>query len=126
MITHFTWQELTKTNTGLDNTPTDINRIANLIDLAKALDLLRAYYGKPIIVNSAYRSTEVNAKVGGVATSHHTMGLAADITSKDFDSLKKAVLDYMLYKADQVIVYEKQKFIHISIAPQMRHQLLYK
>lgn len=122
MITYFKWNELIKTNTGLQNTPNDINVIANLIDLAKTLDYLRGYFGKPIIVNSGYRSKEVNEAVGGVKTSHHTMGLAADITSKDFEGLKKAILANK-NKFDQIGIYDN--YIHISIGPLMRHQIYY-
>ena len=124
MIKYFTWKELTHTDTGIENQPTDINIIANLIELAKELDTLRTYYGKPIIVNSGYRSKEVNAKVGGVSTSHHTMGLAADLTSKtDLEGLKKAILEQKNH-FDQIIVYKT--FVHVSIAPLMRHQVIYK
>lgn len=122
MIRFFTWKELTKTDTCLPNEPADINRIANIIRLAESLDYLRGYFGKPIIVTSGYRSKEVNEKVGGVKTSHHTMGLAADITAKDFEGLKKAVLANVNHY-DQIIIYKN--FIHISIAPQMRHQVIY-
>lgn len=120
MIKYFTWQELTKTNTGLPNVPTDINIIANLIELAKTLDILRSYFGSPITVNSGYRSKEVNAAVGGVKTSHHTMGYAADITAKDYEGLLKAILTNKS-KFDQIIIY--RNFIHVSIAPLMRHQV---
>lgn len=102
--------------------PDNINIIANMIDLAKTLDYLRGYFGKPIIVNSGYRSKEVNEKVGGVKTSHHTMGLAADVTSKDFEGLKKAILANK-NKFDQIGI--AKNFVHVSIAPQMRHQVFY-
>lgn len=123
MIQYFTWEELTHTDTGLDNVPTDINVIANLIDLARILDFLRIYYDAPIRVNSGYRSPEVNARVGGVPTSHHLFGYAADITSEDVESLKKAVLANKHW-FDQIIVYPN--FVHVSIAPLMRHQVIHK
>lgn len=47
-----------------------------LLDL---LNDLRAAYGKPLVVSSAYRSPEHNKAVGGVPNSYHTQGLAADI-----------------------------------------------
>jgi zinc D-Ala-D-Ala carboxypeptidase len=123
MIRYFTWEELTHTDTGLPNTPTDINVIANLISLARMLDVLRIYYDGPIRVNSGYRSKEVNAAVGGVATSHHLFGFAADITSSNIASLKDAVLANKHW-FDQVILYPN--FIHVSIAPLMRHQVINK
>lgn len=126
MIQYFTWKELTHTDTGLDNVPTDINVIANLIGLARILDVLRIYYDAPIRVNSGYRSVEVNERVGGVPTSHHTMGYAADITSvasDDIKSLKDAVLANK-HLFDQIILYPT--FVHVSVAPLMRHQVIHK
>lgn len=123
MIRFFTWHELIRTNTGFPNVPTDLNVIANLVDLARVLDSLRAEYGKPIIVNSGYRSKEVNAIVGGVPHSHHLLGLAADITSKDFERLKQLVLKHK-DRFDQVILYSN--FVHVSIGPLMRHEVIYK
>ena len=52
----------------------------NIIKLAGQLQTLRDYLGRPITINSAYRSPEHNAKVGGSKTSQHLLGKAADIT----------------------------------------------
>lgn len=57
----------------------------NIIKLAGQLQFLRDYTGRPIRINSAYRSPEHNKKVGGSKTSQHLLGKAADIT---IDSLK--------------------------------------
>jgi uncharacterized protein YcbK (DUF882 family) len=61
------------------------------------LDSAREIYGKPMVINSGFRTEEHNAKVGGTANSSHLKGLAADIkctTSADrydlLDSLMKA------------------------------------
>ena len=59
----------------------------NVIKLANQLQFLRDYTGRPISINSAYRSPEHNAKVGGSKTSQHILGKAADIT---IQSLKPA------------------------------------
>ena len=48
-------------------------------ELIVMLNAIRSRYGKPIVVNSGYRSPEHNATVGGVKNSYHTLGLAADI-----------------------------------------------
>lgn len=48
-------------------------------ELIVMLNAIRSRYGKPIVVNSGYRSPEHNAEVGGVKNSYHTLGLAADI-----------------------------------------------
>ena len=52
----------------------------NIIKLSGQLQALRDYLGRPITINSAYRSPEHNAKVGGSKTSQHLLGKAADIT----------------------------------------------
>jgi len=59
----------------------------NIIKLSQQLQILRDYTGRPITINSAYRSPEHNAKIGGVKTSQHLLGKAADIT---IQSLKPA------------------------------------
>ena len=51
----------------------------NVVKVANQLQYLRGEIGKPIKVNSAYRSPEHNAKVGGVPKSQHLLGKAADI-----------------------------------------------
>ena len=54
----------------------------NVVKVANQLQYLRDYLAKPIRVNSAYRSPEHNASVGGVKTSQHILGKAADIAIK--------------------------------------------
>ena len=77
---HFTMSEMTRTNTGLQNiaTPNEQDNIRKLVD--NVLDPLREIYGKPIKINSGYRSPMVNARVNGAKNSDHVKGMAADIT----------------------------------------------
>lgn len=80
---NFSLEELTKSEAalrkGLDNTP-DEEVIQNLQVLCEnVLQPLRDAYKRGIKVNSAYRSPDVNAAVGGVRTSDHCKGQAADI-----------------------------------------------
>jgi hypothetical protein len=64
---------------GLDNTP-DEQALENLKTLCEmVLQPVREHYGKSVTVNSAYRSPESNAAVGGSKTSDHCKGMAADI-----------------------------------------------
>lgn len=56
-------------------------------ELAALLNRIRRAWGKPVIVNSAYRSPEHNRKVGGVDNSYHVQGLAADIRPENHDDL---------------------------------------
>lgn len=53
--------------------------IKNLYELAKNLEVIRAFYNKPIKVNSGYRSPQHNKNVGGSPKSQHVLGKAADI-----------------------------------------------
>ena len=86
---HFTLAELTKTNTKIKNVPNEA-QVENLKRLCGWLEqlrrrptpspsLLREGSEEPIIINSGYRSPEVNRAVGGVATSNHLTGCAVDI-----------------------------------------------
>ena len=84
---HFTLGEMTKTKykTKDGNIPSRV-AIENLKRLCRWLEMLRSEWNKrygegndPIIINSGYRSWEVNKKAGGVATSNHLVGCAADI-----------------------------------------------
>ena len=80
---NFSLKELTKSDTatrlGIDNTP-DEEAIDNLKTLCdKVLQPVREHFGKSVTVNSAYRSPESNAAVGGSKTSDHCKGMAADI-----------------------------------------------
>ena len=80
---NFSLHEMTKSETalrmGLDNTP-DGEATENLRALCEnVLQKVRDHYGKGVKVNSAYRSPESNAAVGGSKTSDHCKGMAADI-----------------------------------------------
>ena len=65
-----------------------INVYHNIVKVANQLQVLRDELKKPIHINSAYRSEEYNAKVGGVKTSQHIMGKAADIAIKGLSPLE--------------------------------------
>ena len=68
---------------GIDNLPT-FEIVDNLNRLADYLDGIREKLGKPILINSGYRSPILNKAVGGVANSQHLKGLAADIVCLRF------------------------------------------
>lgn len=96
MISNFTFKELIKTDTGLDNLPNDMNVIKGLVRLAEFLQVIRNELHLPIIVTSGYRSQEVNEKVGGVASSYHCKGLAVDIKCKDMDKLLMILREHLM------------------------------
>jgi hypothetical protein len=77
---HFSLEELTVTShREFDNTPND-NEIANLTRLAEFLESVKTVLsGKPVMINSAFRSKQVNDSVGSKDTSQHRVGCAADI-----------------------------------------------
>lgn len=90
---YFTIEELCRSETadakGIDNSPSAVAR-ENLEALVfNVLDPLREAFGKPIIVNSGYRSTLLNNILGGARSSQHTRGEAADITAEDVKDNKQ-------------------------------------
>jgi hypothetical protein len=107
---------------GISNMPTEMH-IANLKLLAeKVFEPIRNNFRCPIIISSGYRSKELNAKVGGSATSQHSSGEAIDI---DMDGTpnnvtNKMIFDY-IYKNlefDQLIwefgTNENPDWVHVS------------
>ncbi len=124
---NFTLKELTKTNTGLPNLITDLE-IDNLTRLCqKVLQPLRDIYGKPIIVNSGYRSERVNKAVGGVPTSQHRRGEAADVTAGSREENKKLFEILKTMVTDQTIDEKNYTWIHVSytICKHNRNQILH-
>ncbi len=115
---HFTLEELTVSEAaarqGLSNEPTD-EALDNLKRLAEFLEDVRALVGKPIRINSAYRSPEVNAAVGGSKTSQHCFGCAADIRVPGMtpDEVVRLITDSDL-DYDQCIR-EFDSWTHVSI-----------
>ena len=113
---HFTLEELTHTDhRTLDNSPND-SETANLVRLAEFLEQVKTLLGgKPIMVNSAFRSKLVNDAVGSKDTSQHRVGCAADIRvpSMTPDEVVKAVIASDL-RYDQIIR-EFDRWTHISI-----------
>lgn len=81
---HFTLAELTASTAAqrlrLDNTPPP-ELLPRLVLVASMLEAIRAQLQAPIIVTSGYRGLEVNRAVGGVSSSDHTRGHAADIVA---------------------------------------------
>jgi putative chitinase len=113
---HFTLEELTHTDhRTLDNTPNEIE-LANLQRLAEFLETVKTVLGgKPIMVNSAFRSKAVNDAVGSKDTSQHRIGCAADIRVPGLtpDEVVKAIIASGI-GYDQVIR-EFDRWTHISI-----------
>lgn len=120
MTEHFTLDELTHTDhRTLDNTPNEAE-LANIQRLAEFLEQVKTLLGgKPIMVNSAFRSKAVNDAVGSKDTSQHRIGCAADIRVPGMtpDEVVRAVIASDL-GYDQVIE-EYSRWTHISIPNQL-------
>jgi uncharacterized protein YcbK (DUF882 family) len=116
MTEHFTLEELTHTDhRTLDNTPNE-TELANIQRLAEFLEELKTVLGgKPIMVNSAFRSKAVNDAVGSKDTSQHRIGCAADIRVPAMtpDQVVRAIIASDL-GFDQVIR-EFDRWTHVSI-----------
>ena len=113
---NFSLEELTHTDhRQFDNTP-NATEIANLTRLAALLERVRIEIGnKPIVVNSAFRSKQVNDAVGSKDTSQHRLGCAADIRVPGMtpdEVVKKVIASNIGY--DQIIR-EFDRWTHISI-----------
>jgi len=125
MTPHFTLAELTATShRQFDNTPNE-KELANLQKLAEFLEEVKTLLdGKPIMINSAFRSKAVNDSVGSKDTSQHRLGYAADfkVPGMTPDQVVRAIIDSDL-PFDQVIR-EFDAWTHISISPSPRRQAL--
>ena len=113
---HFTLEELTFTShRQFDNTPNEQER-ANLGRLATLLERVKEVLGgKPIMINSAFRSKQVNDAVGSKDTSQHRLGCAADIRVPGMtpDQVVRAIMASDI-QYDQIIR-EFDSWTHISV-----------
>lgn len=119
---NFTLEEFTRSTTAdrlkIDNTPTkEVEK--NLFILAsQVLEPARAIVGKPIVITSGYRCIALNKAVGGVNSSYHTKGLAADIrirTKQEADNLAAAILRQTL--TDEILLEHSKTsvWMHVQI-----------
>ena len=128
---HFSLRELTKTNTGIKNVPNEA-QVNNLKRLCKWLERLRKkwndLYGDgddPIIINSGFRSPEVNKAVGGATLSNHLTGCAVDIRCIGIEqAIRYATLlldisDLNHEDFDELIIERKgySYWIHFAVRP---------
>jgi uncharacterized protein YcbK (DUF882 family) len=120
---HFTIEELTRSATarrkGIPNLPNgeEKENLTALVD--NVLDPLRELWGAPIIVTSGYRCPLLNKKVGGVATSYHMKGQAADIRAKnlrngDLYALIKRMYMEGCFGLTECYIDERRGYIHIA------------
>ena len=128
---HFGLAELTKTKTGIENVPNEA-QVENLKRVCQWLEQLRRrwnnLYGEgddPIIINSGFRSPEVNKAVGGVPTSNHLTGCAVDIRCIGMEqALRYAAIlldisDLNREDYDELLIEQKGRviWIHFAVRP---------
>ena len=83
-------------------------------ELVLVLQNIRAHFGKPVTITSAYRTPAHNKKVGGVADSMHLYGAAADIKIKDIPPRQVATYaEKLLTGKGGIGVYDS--FVHIDV-----------
>lgn len=122
---NFSYDELIASSTakrlGLDNTPNEDEK-EKLRRLAiELLQPIRDAWKSPIIVNSAFRSEQVNKAVGGVKNSQHRLGEAADITIGGKDRNRKLfnfiykLINQGKIKVGQLIDEYNYSWIHVSL-----------
>ena len=116
---HISFDEATKSNTairhGIDNTP-NAEQLKNMKTVAEAcFEPLRAWYGKPIKINSFYRCEALNTLVKGSKTSDHMKGKSIDIDAGSVEENKK-IFDWCKanLKYDQLINEYNFSWVHIS------------
>ena len=143
---HFSLRELTKTSVNIENVPSEA-QVENLKRVCRWLEQLRLRYNQmrnekgemrngneemrnevreyPIIINSGFRSPEVNKAVGGVATSNHLTGCAVDIRCIGMEqALRYAAIlldisDLNKEDFDELLIEQKGRviWIHFAVRP---------
>lgn len=96
--------------------PPDVKE--NIQELAKNLEVIRAAVGRPLKINSGYRSPAWNKKVGGVSGSQHQKGRAADLVSSGVtpSQLHAIILDLIIKgKIKEGGVGKYGTFVHYDI-----------
>lgn len=130
MTKNFTKEELTRSSFANRNNILNVpnkEQERNLRYLAWRLEFIRLLLGNyPIVVNSAFRNTEVNVRLFGSSTSSHLDGLAADIVPGNNRSIRENALaiNESALEFDQIIIYKT--FIHIGFGEKMRRQVIYR
>lgn len=126
---NFTYKEFEESETadklGIDNTiKRDLirNNIKELV--FHILQPLRDKFDVPIHINSGYRCLKLNAAIGGVPSSQHVMGQAADIVVEGKKPIEVAeMIVEMGLPYDQIGLYDT--FVHVSVSSRQRGHIFY-
>lgn len=126
---NFKWSEFTHSDTAkrlhINNEVTTWEVRDNIKALVEdILQPLRDAWGGPLFINSGYRCLELNKAVGGVPTSQHCLGQAADVGCSDPLELARLAVKMRL-DFDQMIIYST--FVHFSYDRdgRNRNQIIY-
>lgn len=129
---HFTLAEFTRSDTAtarrISNNPTDAHIDALKLLCVHVLEPVRAHFGKPVRINSGFRSAALNRSVGGSASSQHMKGEAADIEIAGVSNydLARYIRDNLDF--DQVILefytpgQSSSGWVHVSWRPEKRRK----
>ena len=116
---NFTFEELTRTNTGYLNAPNGVHTINLIVVTAAILQPLRSYLNEAVKITSGYRSAQVNIAVNGSAGSFHLYGMAADIKVKSFQKAIDYIKNYLEFT--ELGIKKKKKgvirFLHVAYDP---------
>lgn len=83
-------------------------------ELVDLLQKIRDHFGVAVTINSGYRTSTYNKKVGGATNSQHVKGTAADIVAKGVDPLTVAqYAEYLMPNSGGIGVY--QTFTHVDV-----------
>ena len=130
---HFTLGEFTRSKyPEVYNIPSH-EAIANMKRLCVWLEVLRNKVGHPIVINSGYRSPQLNRKVGGAPTSNHLTGCAVDIRTSGFEQAIEYTAILIVYATesnqefDELLI-EKNRYgavwLHFAVRPkENRHKV---
>lgn len=122
-MNHFTFNEFVTRCTVFERSTFPLSFVTNVIRLSYVLELVRLELSKyshqetPIIINSCYRDSMHNKRVGGVSTSQHLTASAVDFTIRDISrisSLYTIVLALPKSSFHQLIIYDT--FVHFGLS----------
>lgn len=127
---NFTISELIQSDTAIKhniNNMPDINSLDYMLELiVYCLQPIRDKLGKPMIISSGYRNSQINKMIGGTANSQHVKGQAVDFKVKGMtiqsiiDFINKSGIEY-----DQLIN-EYNQWVHISFVKEHNRKQCFK